>query len=59
MFADTYYGSGHHCTKCGKHFCRCENPPARDDEPEWCQCDGCRARRRKQADAGLHRKESR
>lgn len=23
MFGDTYDGSGHHCTVCGKHFCRC------------------------------------
>ncbi len=23
MFGDTYHDSGHHCTVCGKHFCRC------------------------------------
>lgn len=28
MYADTYPGSGHHCTKCGKHFCRCPDPAA-------------------------------
>ena len=26
MYGDTYPDSGHHCDRCGKHFCRCPNP---------------------------------
>lgn len=45
MFSDTYYDSGHHCTRCGKHFCRCETPEP-EPEPDFCYCKLCEEARK-------------